>query len=277
VPKNSSHLTTEQLSAFLDQQLPTQEQSLCQAHLTTCDSCQQQLAQLQQTVFLMRALPRAPLPRSFVLPIESTIQNTAVAEQDTYPSQRARLAYNRLFLFPSYVRTTMRVASTLVAVLGLFFILSGSLTMVSSNIGKSQIASSSLISRKIHITNGSPNSDQVQPFTESKYPSPNVPQPQDLTRKITSSSNLASPQISTGTFPSAPNTSQPKLPAMPANTQAASSSPSTSQPQLLISLLNPGTPEGHLSLGLLLFITGFASFLALTRLGKQAREKARQR
>ncbi len=277
MPKNSSHLTTEQLSAFLDQQLPTEEQALCQAHLTTCDSCQQQLAQLQQTVFLMRALPRAPLPRSFVLPIESATQNTAVAEQDACTSQRARLAHHRLFLLPRYVRTTMRVASTLVAVLGLFFILSGSLTIASSNMGKSQIASSSLVSRKTHITNITPDSDQLQSFTGSKYPSPNVSQLQDPTRKITSSSNQPSSQLSTWNSASTPNVSQPKSPAMPANAQVASSSPSTPQPQLLISFLNPGTPEGHLSFGLLLFIAGIASLIAFTRLGKQAREEERQR
>lgn len=277
MPKNSSHLTTEQLSAFLDQQLPTEEEALCQAHLTTCDSCQQQLAQLQQTVFLMRALPRAPLPRSFVLPIESATQNTAVAEQDACTSQRARLAHHRLFLLPRYVRTTMRVASTLVAVLGLFFILSGSLTIASSNMGESQIASSSLVSRKTHITNITPDSDQLQSFTGSKYPSPNVSQLQDPTRKTTSSSNQPSPQLSTVNSASASNISQPKSPAMPANAQVASSSPSTPQPQLLISFLNPGTPEGHLSFGLLLFIAGIASLIAFTRLGKQAREEERQR
>jgi hypothetical protein len=277
VPKNSSHLTTEQLSAFLDQQLPTEEQALCQAHLTTCDSCQQQLAQLQQTVFLMRALPRAPLPRSFVLPIESAIQNTTVAEQDACTSQRARLAHHHLFLLPRYVRTTMRVASTLIAVLGLFFIVSGSLTIVSSNTGKSQIASSSLVSRKTHITDIAPDSDQLQSFTGSKYPSPNAPIPQTPTIKTTSSSNPPSPQISTGNFSSASNASQPKLPAASANAQAASSSPSTSQPHLLISFLNPGTPEGHLSFGLLLFIAGIASLITFTRLGKQAWEEERQR
>lgn len=264
--KNHAHLTTEQLSAFLDEELSTQEQSLCQAHLTTCASCQQQLEELQQTVLLMRALPQVPLPRSFVLPIESTIQNTAVAEQTTSIRQRARLAPHRSLLSPRYVRTTMRLASTLVAVLGLFFILSGSLTIISSNTGNSQITGSFLVSQETHVNNIPPNSKQVQPFTEPKNLSANLSQLQASAGRITSSSNKPLAQLPTQKeAPSAPNVSQPKLTATSLNAQSAGSSPRTSQPQLLISFLNPDTPEGHLSLGLLLFIAGIASGMIVKR------------
>ena len=269
--KNHAHLTTEQLSAFLDKELSTQEQSLCQAHLTTCDSCQQQLEELQQTVLLIRALPQVPQPRSFVLPIESTIQNTAVAEQTTSIRQRAKLTAHRSLLSPRYVRTTMHLASTLVAVLGLFFILSGSMTIISYNTGDSQIASSFLVSQKAQVNNTPSNSKQVQPFTEPKSLSENLSQLPDATGRTTYSSSKPLAQLPTQKqASSASNTLQPKSTASSSNTQLGDSSQKSSQMQLLISFLNPDTPEGHLSLGLLLFIAGIASIVIVSRLGKQA-------
>ncbi|HLX39760.1 MAG TPA: zf-HC2 domain-containing protein, partial [Ktedonobacteraceae bacterium] len=65
---NDRHLTTEQLSAFIDKQLAAEEQAACTAHLQTCQQCQQALAALRQTVMLLKALPQPALPRSFVLP-----------------------------------------------------------------------------------------------------------------------------------------------------------------------------------------------------------------
>jgi anti-sigma factor RsiW len=270
VPKNHSHLTTEQFSALLDQQLSAQEQSLCQAHLTTCDSCQQQLAELQQTVLLVRGLPQAPLPRSFVLPIESTTQNIAVTEQDTSTPQIARLVHNRGLRLPRYIHTTMRITSALVAILGLFFTLSGLLTIVLPNAENSRVASSFVISRKIRVPASSPKTNQVQPLTGTAASSPHVPQAPILAGQAASSSNIPLPQSFTGTAPSTSSNSHPELPAGPANAQTSGPSPSTPQQ---ISLSSLGTPEGHLSLGLLLFIAGIVSSIVFTRLGKQVWEE----
>jgi len=250
VPKHHSHLTTEQFSAFLDQQLSVQEQSACQVHLDTCELCQQQLADLQQTVLLVRALPRVPVPRSFVLPVEATIQSAVVAGEKASTPQTAKPIHNRVLVLPRYVRTTMRIASSLVAVLGLFFILSGLLTIVSPKAETSQGSTPFEIRTKIRIPNSSPNTHQVQPLAGASASSPDVPQPQALVGAAASSSN----------------TSQPRLPAGPANLQRSDHLSSTSQQQLLTSFFNLSTPEGHLSIGLLLLIAGIVSVIVITRL-----------
>lgn len=274
MPKHLSHLTTEQLSAFLDQQLSAQEQSLCQTHLTVCDSCQQQLAELQQTVLLVRALPQVPLPRSFVLPIESTIHNTAVAGQEASPPSTARLAHQRIVILPRYVHTTMRVTSALVAVLGLFFIFSGLLTIVSPNTITSQKPNSFLVSQKIHVPYSSPTTKQAQPFAGSAASSANAPQPQQSVGASAPSSNVSPPQALVEGATPVSNAFQPEPQAAPAaNAQTSGSLPSTPQQQPTISFFDLGTPEGHLSLGLLLLIAGIVSIIVFTRLGKQVREE----
>jgi hypothetical protein len=250
VPKHHSHLTTEQFSAFLDQQLSVQEQSTCQAHLSTCELCQQQLAELQQTVLLVRALPRVPVPRSFVLPVEATIQSATIAEEEASTPQTAKPIHNRVLVLPRYVRTTMRIASSLVAVLGLFFILSGLLTIVSPKAETSRLSTPFEISTKIRAPYPSPNTHQVQPLAGAAASSPNVPHPQILVGAAASSSNA----------------SQPQLPAGPANPQTSDHLSSSPQQQLLISFFNLSTPEGHLSIGLLLFIAGIVSVILITRL-----------
>ena len=62
------HLTTEQLSAFLDKQLTPQEQAFFDAHMQSCSRCQNALGELRRTVVLLHALPQPSLPRSFTLP-----------------------------------------------------------------------------------------------------------------------------------------------------------------------------------------------------------------
>src|SRR5579864_8265860 len=71
------HLTTEQLSAFLDKQLTPQEQAFFDAHLQSCQRCQHVLAELRGTVALLHAMPQPPLPRSFTLPVGITQEPAA--------------------------------------------------------------------------------------------------------------------------------------------------------------------------------------------------------
>jgi hypothetical protein len=83
VTQHDWHPTTEQLSAFLDGQLSSDEQGEWDAHIKTCEQCQQELAALRLTVNLLRALPQPDLPRSFALPV-----NTAVTPIADYSTQR---------------------------------------------------------------------------------------------------------------------------------------------------------------------------------------------
>ena len=252
MPLHNSHLTTEQFSAFLDQQLSAQEQSTCQTHLNTCDLCKQQLAELQQTVLLVRALPRAPLPRSFVLPVASTRPSeVGTGKEDTTP-KRARQAHHRLLVLPSS-RTTMRIVSTLVAVLGLFFILSGLLMMVSPAGYTLTVIPSGLNAplqtrTKAQIPNSLPDTPQPQSFAAGAGAAGVAP----------SSNNHQNPSQRVAV--SSPNAPQPQPSAGAANEQAPGASSSTShQPPLLSSIqpfFDPATPQGHVDIGLLLLITG---------------------
>ena len=264
MPPHNSHLTTEQFSAFLDQQLSAQEQSTYQTHLNTCDFCKQQLAELQQTVLLVRTLPRAPLPRSFILPVASTRPSEVGAGKEDATPKIARQAHNRILVLPSYAHTTMRIASTLVAVLGLFFILSGLLTMVSPAGYTLTVIPSGL-------------STPLQTRTKAQIPnsSPDTPQPQSFAGAAggaaPSSDNAQQP--SQRVAASSPNAPQPQPSAGAANEQASGSSSSTSQQPPLMLLFDLGTPQGHLDIGLLLLIVGIVSVIVFTKLGKKAQEE----
>lgn len=124
---NERHLATEQLSAFLDKHLSTEEQSTVEAHLQNCQQCQDALAGLRQTVFLLHALPQPDVPRSFALPSGvSYLQERPERQGETQQRQRQSVTnqtgQRKSGLY--YIQRTMRVASALVAVIGLFFLLS---------------------------------------------------------------------------------------------------------------------------------------------------------
>ncbi len=125
------HLTTEQLSAMLDGQLSHEEQLDWNPHLKACQLCQRRLADLRQTVALLRALPQAELPRSFVLPTSTAF----VPERHLHPvSQGERDSESGGFITPitrahrkrpSIVQRSVRVLSTIAAVVGFLLIVSG--------------------------------------------------------------------------------------------------------------------------------------------------------
>ncbi len=122
--KQDRHLTTTQLSALLDGQLSPEEQAQSDAHLNTCEQCQQQLAGLRQTVTLLRAMPQPELPRSFMLPTDSIV--APLNMRSAQPSTRVTLPTPvRHGGRPSYIRSTATALSTLAAVLGIVFLLSG--------------------------------------------------------------------------------------------------------------------------------------------------------
>lgn len=116
---NQEHLTLEQLSAYLDQELSSDEQAAVAAHLQTCEQCQRALAGLRQTVLLVRALPQVEAPRSFVLPEELAPAPVLHRPRETEPV--VPLQTRRSYL----LRRSVRALSTIAAAIGLIFILSG--------------------------------------------------------------------------------------------------------------------------------------------------------
>jgi hypothetical protein len=130
----NGHLTIEQLSALLDKHLPAQEVAQVEAHLRDCQQCQGVLNDLRQTVALLHALPQATLPRSFVLSPEmlraaAPSQEPAVPVTIQIEERRRQRQQGQRPLERSYARRTvlprtLRVMSTLVALLGFIFLLS---------------------------------------------------------------------------------------------------------------------------------------------------------
>lgn len=55
------------LSAYLDGDLVPAEEAWMERHLGECSACREELEGLQETLRLLRELPRVPLPRTFVL------------------------------------------------------------------------------------------------------------------------------------------------------------------------------------------------------------------
>jgi len=128
VSHNDWHLTTEQLSALLDGQLSPDEQTRFQAHLRACQQCQLRLADLRQTVTLLHALPRPPLPRSFTLPVGDAVVTPIAADNNSTNSKTT--TQTRRPARRGYIRTTMRTLSAIAAVLGMVFLLSTALPLL---------------------------------------------------------------------------------------------------------------------------------------------------
>ena len=135
---HDGHLTTEQLSASFDKQLSPQEQAIFDAHISTCQQCQNKLSDLRLTTALLHALPEEEVPRSFVLPSSISILPDRTIRQDTSftPVQRQHTQISML-------RRSIRVVSTLAAVLALFFIISGMLPLIYPGGGSSTSTASS--------------------------------------------------------------------------------------------------------------------------------------
>ena len=128
--QHDRHLTTEQLSALLDDQLTQEEASdEYHGHLANCQQCQQKLADLKQTVHLLRALPPPILPRSFVLPADfkQTVSVSAEAhgEPNIHVLRSTNNSLQRARRRTSTGRRVLSLAGTLAAVVGILFVLSG--------------------------------------------------------------------------------------------------------------------------------------------------------
>ncbi len=143
--KQEQHLTTARLSAFIDGQLSPEEQTQTEAHLQNCAVCQQQLAELRHTVALLHALPQPPLPRSFVLPTAEP----ALASSKATPSARLLFPVTplpRKSGWPPYITGAIRTVSSLAALIGIVFLLSGLSGMVTLHGGTTNSGTSTTAS-----------------------------------------------------------------------------------------------------------------------------------
>lgn len=201
------HLATEQLSAFLDKQLSPEEQAICEAHLQSCQHCQNALLGLRQTVAFLQALPQPELPRSFALPTTVTyLQERPERQPAEDTAQTTRTSSNqagRRRSRLSSIRRATRVVSTIAAVIGLIFLLSTVLSIAHLNGGASSTSTGSApytsaggnahISPTARVKGASPQTQAASP-TVSKTPAI-VPRPGQVQNQPQSS--LALPDIST--------------------------------------------------------------------------------
>ena len=63
----SAHVSVDLLSGYLDNQVTPEERARIEQHVRGCATCQAELQSLHQTVAMLHALPRVPVPRAFTL------------------------------------------------------------------------------------------------------------------------------------------------------------------------------------------------------------------
>ncbi len=151
------HLAAEQLSALLDKQLSAEEQAVCEAHLQSCQQCQNALLGLRQTVAFLQALPQPALPRSFVLPTAVTYLQDRPEGEPPLKSDQAERQRSR---FSTLQRAT-RIVSTIAAVIGLFFLLSTVLSISHLSGGATSTSSANPVSAPYTPTSGNANSTPI--------------------------------------------------------------------------------------------------------------------
>ena len=227
---SNEHLTTTQISAYLDKELAADELSLCQAHLQSCQACQDLLTDLRLTSALLHGLPQVDVPRSFVLPLNiavlpRTSDEVALSQPRRRTGQRQHL-----------LGRSLRILSTLAAVLGLLFLLAGTVSSLSQ--GSTVPLNATTTSGVAH-----PSAAAANTATSAVNTSPSVP---------------GSPQILATSTPASIAT----VPG-PLNQMFSSTPPA---------LLNPGQPLGRLGIGSLLFLLGILGLVLTYRF---RREKSR--
>ncbi len=290
--QENQHLMTEQLSAYLDEQpLSADEQSQVEAHLKTCELCQQELADLRQTVALLHALPQPALPRSFMLPLDINIQpdiQASVEEEheEAEPAPIAVAAARRRRReasagnrgWPTYVRVALRTVSAIAAVIGLALFLSGmiasfspggTLTATSSN--RPMAANNS--KQDAHVSTSSGENAQGSTAAPQISPSSRA----TITPQAATATILATPTVAATPAPEA--TPTPAVTATTAITreetpavkpaQAEPSTTPSSSPIILFFDLSTG--PGRLGFGFLLLLLGVMGYIVFKRRWRQER------
>lgn len=233
------HLTTEQLSASLDGQ--AEEQSQIEGHLKSCDQCRQRLTDLRQTVALLRALPQPELPRSFMLPIETSHVATRPEAARSHTKQTAA-SRPRVVAFPGYLRNTIRAVSTLAALLGIVFLFSA---LPLGHGGTS-------------ATTGSGSANNSVPFDKAQQQSPTSPSAQGSTLQ-----NQQKSEGATATAQAKPSTAV--TPPQSSSTDSTKQQPAPPLP----SPLALTTASGRAIWGAILLIISIIGALLLRRLRQQ--------
>ena len=240
------HLTPEQLSAFLDQQLTPQEQAFFDAHLQSCQRCQNTLAELRRTVALLHAMPQPQLPRSFTLPtgISHTQQPALLQPQ---PARQGRISRYTL-------RRTVRAVSTLAAVVAVIFILSGLLANIHPGGGAASTAGSAFSNVNGPVHSPAAAGPEATGKTQAHGGTPRA---------------AGTPNINgheTGTPKASPVTTPTPAPTPTSTpTQGVNNSSGTTGPPTLPPALDPGQPTGRLTLGALLLLLSIAGLIATRR------------
>jgi len=221
---HDGHLTTEQLSAFVDRQLSSEERAVFDAHMSNCQQCQHNLADLRLTVALLRAMPEEQVPRSFVLPGALAPVPVRTIREDTTITPTAGKQHARF----NTLRRSVRVVSTLAAVLALLIIVSGLLPSLHYGANESATTAAPVSS------SGSANT------THAPVSTPNVQKPTDV------QSNAR-----TVTVTPSPAASQTPGPTGTATTKASTVAPNDQGPTVLPAI-DFSQPLVRLSLGVLL-------------------------
>jgi anti-sigma factor RsiW len=236
---HNGHLTTEQLSAFLDKQLSLEEQAAFDAHVSTCQVCQHRLADLRLTAALLRALPEEEVPRSFVLPGRlAPLQERPVRQgAATTPASQGR------HVWVQTLRRSIRAVSTLAAVLALIFIISGILPTLHFGAGETTTSGPAPAATS-SPTGASKAASGAQ--TPQAGRTPILPQEHAAATKTPPPTQLAGP---TPTATAASNTFGPH----------------TEQTPPLPPLLDLSQPQGRLILGALLLALSIIGLIVTRR------------
>ena len=118
-PKTEHKYVDQRLSAYIDGELPPEEQGVVERHLASCQDCQWNLDTLRQTVQWTRELPTVPVPRVFTVPIAAR------------PERARRWRWS----LPLLQGATALVALLLVFMVAGDFLLAGRLAVVAPSMG----------------------------------------------------------------------------------------------------------------------------------------------
>ncbi|GCE13836.1 hypothetical protein [Tengunoibacter tsumagoiensis] len=257
--QSDRHLTTEQLSAFLDHQLIDEELTECKAHVDTCGQCQQELADLRQTVSLLRALPQPVLPRSFVLPTTTAVAPLSVQKTSTIVSLEEKRSRRGL----TGVVTAMRVASSLVAVIGICFILSGLLLPATSVHTMASTSTASQTYAQQHSANN-------EPHTIGKAPDSLTPV---FRSTATTAAQGDEDDQANADSPTHNQKNEPSLKPDPAKAPAASQT-TKADPfgfmQSMFFIFDMSTIGGRMGLGIVLCLAGCIGYMYFSQRRKRA-------
>ena len=105
----NSHLNPVLLSAYLDDEVSSDERTLVESHLVTCETCQVELDGLRWTANLLHQLPEMPLPRNFYV-------TEAMLEQPASPIKKSWLQWIQSF-FDGIGAVPIGVGATVMALL----------------------------------------------------------------------------------------------------------------------------------------------------------------